>query len=170
MPLITQNDFLNPIFSLDPIAVALIIWSINWVTLYPIAWKTKNTILFRNPVGYFIMLPLSGFFITYFYQSIIHPISSVMSIEFTYFAIGTSLLFTITATAYSLFVTKRYNGVYSTPHTIAIFILSYILISFFSKGILQLVHETTASLYLPYLFVVFMMSAYIIFGLKSYSK
>lgn len=139
MPLITQNDFLNPLFSLNPIIVALIVWFTGWGSLFLIAWKTNSisVVLLKHPgfmIGDFLLLPLAGFLITYFYQSVNSPMTFVTSMKFTYFAIIFAVICTMLSALRSIFITKNYHGIWSLPHITFIWFMVYILASFISTG------------------------------------
>ncbi len=141
MPSMTQNDFLNFLFSLHPILVGLIIWAISWGSLLPIEFETNSSILFRNPIGYFVLLPLTGILITYFYQSFGTAVKQITSTKFTYSMLALSALITGAITLYSI-LTNHYNGIWSIPHTLGISFTVYIITSFIFKGFLQLFHSS----------------------------
>jgi len=179
MSLMTQNDFLNPLFSLPPIVVALIIWFTGWGSLVLIAWRTNSvsTALLKHPgfmIGDFLLLPLAGFLITYFYQSVSNPVTSLASMKFTYFAIIFAVLCTMLATLGSIFITKNYHGIWSVPHTIFIWFMVYILASFIPRGFFQLIHVPSTKLWIVGLLVLFFAISHLalplIFGPKTFPK
>lgn len=171
MPTITQHDFLNPLFSLHPLVVALVILLTGWGSLFLIAWKTKtiNTVLLGHPsflIGDFLLLPLAGFLITYFYQSISNPSALVTTTNWNYLSVIFAIAITIVLATYSV-ITKSYNGVWSIPHTIFILFFVYILSNFLIRGLLTILPMPTLSLGLIYVAVVLVILAHIVIKLTK---
>lgn len=150
MPSMIQNDFLNPLFSLNPFLVALIFLVAGWGYLVLAAWRLKTlNALLKHPgymVGDLIMIPLAGFLITLFYQSVNNPTISVLSVRWIYFGIAFATLYTIITFIASIFISKTVHGFWFIPHTIFIWFISYVLFNFFTKGFLQVLSKTTPSL------------------------
>lgn len=161
MPPITQNDFLDPLFSLNPFLVALIIWITGFGSLLLIAWRTNSitTILLKNlgfMIGDFIMLPLAGFLITLFYQQINSPVDFIISNNLTYPILVVALIITVLSGYATLFVWKTLPlDISVIPHGIFYFFMTYILLNFFIKGLLQLFSSPTPFLWMLYIGVLF---------------
>lgn len=179
MPAMIQNDFLNPLFSMNPFIVAIIIWFTGWGSLFLIARKTNSitTNLLKHPgfmIGDFLLLPLAGFLITYFYQSVSNPTDSVMSVKFTYFALIFGFVYVVASTLGSIFVTNNLHGIWSIPHGIFIWLMAYILSGFISRGFFQLIHVNNTTLWIIWIAVLFIgivhVSFPLIFGPKTFPR
>lgn len=177
MPAITQNDFLNPLFSLNPVLVALIIWIAGWGSLFLFALRTNSLSSFLKHPGFmfgdFLMLPLAGFLITLFYQQITTPVSSVTSKNWTYITAIIALFLTALSAYRTLFVWKTAPAdIFLAPHLIFYFLFLYALINFLSKGLLQLLPNSTSFLWILYLGVIVAISTHLtlplIFGQKTF--
>lgn len=173
MPRMTQNDFLNPVLSLTPSLVAVIIWFAGWGSLFLIAWRTDSitSVLLKHPgfmVGDFVLLPLAGFLVAYFYQSADSVLDLMRSKKWDYFSIIFATLFTIVATSYSIFISKHYQGIWSIPHTIFIWFIIYILANFLSKGSYQLLYKPNRYLWMIYIGVLIAISFHIIIKLSIF--
>lgn len=163
---ITQNDLLNKLVSFNPFVVGLLVWFTGWGSLFLIGWGTNNldTLLsLKFMIGDFIMLPLAGGLITYFYQSVKKPSSLATSKNITYFASVFATSITVISTLYSLFISHHYQGVWSIPHTVFIWLMSYILVSFISRGFIQILHSERRKFFLGlYSVVLLAISIYLI--------
>lgn len=177
MPAITQNDFLNLLFSLNPFFVALIVWATGWGYLFLFALRTNSLDNFlKHPgfmVGDLIMLPIAGFLITLFYQQITNPVNSIVSKNWTYITIVIALILTVLSAYRTLFIWKTVPlDIFITPHLVFYFLFSYILANFILRGMLQLISASTPLLWGMYIGVILVMSVHLtlplIFGPKTF--
>ncbi len=134
MTLITQNDFLNPLFSLNPIIVALIILFLDFSTLALVAIKTRTikSVLFKIPavlLGDFFLIPFTGFLITYFYQNTNTELSILADSIWTTITAFLAIIITV---VFGL----KFNLIKTIwiPHGIFFWFMAYIVITFISKG------------------------------------
>ena len=167
MALMTQNDFINPLFSLNPILVAVIIWLTGWGYLFLFALRTNSLDTFlRHPgfmIGDFLMLPLAGFLITFFYQQFTNPISLITSKNWTYIALVIGLSLAVLSAYRTLFVWKTAPvDILIIPHFFFYWFISYILINFFIKGLLQNLSSSTPLSWLIYIGVILVVLVHLI--------
>lgn len=167
MPVITQNDFLNPLFSLHPILVALIIWVAGWGYLFLMALRTGEiSALLKHPgnmIGDFLMLPLAGFLITLFYQSVGNPANIITSAKWMYVSLTISVFLTIFIVLGGIFITKSKHTLWYVPHIVFSWVFAYIMINFLIKGVLQLLSNSTLFLWSLYTGVIVSIAIHIIF-------
>jgi len=74
----TQNDFFNSLFLLNPFFVAFLtwFWGFGSLVIYAIRTESVSTLLLKHPgimIGDFFLIPFSMFLITYFYQRVVIP-------------------------------------------------------------------------------------------------
>ena len=139
MAKIMANDFLKPVLSLNPVAVALLIWFWGFGSLVLIAIRTNSlaSVLLKHPgfmVGDFFLLPLTGLLIAYFYQ---HSGATATSVTSKLWTIGGATLATI-LTLISILRNDLIN-IWFIPHGAFYWFMAYICITFFPRGLLHLV-------------------------------
>ena len=152
MPVMTQNDFLNFLFSLHPLAMGLIvlIFGAGSLVLYGIYVGELQSLLKPSfLIGDFILLPLIGIAINYFYQNVGTPAKFVNNHWLLLFtALIALLLVIISAIRFSL-----YKPVF-LPHIIFVLFINYIVLTFLLKGIFQLWSKGgDTTLWIIYIFV-----------------
>ena len=135
----TENDFLKPVFSLNPIVVALLIWFWGFGSLALIAIKTNSFggVLLRHPgfiIGDFFLLPLAGLLIAYFYQHVSAPQRWVTSKVWIFGGAGAATILTVVSV-----VRNDLIYIWFVPHGTFYWFMAYVLITFFPRGLLQLV-------------------------------
>jgi hypothetical protein len=160
-----QNDFLNPLFSLSPFVVALVIlfWGFGTLALVAIRTKTVGSVLLANPafIGDLLLLPCAGFLIAYFYRAVVHPVDIVTSPIWNY---GVGFLALLLA-AISV-VRSDMISIWGVPHLTFYCFFAYIAISFVCKGLLQLILGTNEKfLWLVWVGVLILTSTHVILGL-----
>ena len=161
-----RNDFLRPLRLLHPVVVAGLVWATGWGTLLLIAWRTDTITaeFLRSPghmIGDLVLLPAGGFLIASFYRRTAEPPPSVGSGRITYAAVALASLVTVTTTVYSIGVSGNYQGLWSVPHTVFIWMIAYVLISYFFRGLGRLLSRPARSLWLNYLGVTAVVSTHI---------
>jgi len=134
----TQNDFLNPVFTLNPVLVAMLAWFWGFGSLVLVAVRTNavSSALLRHPgfmIGDFFLIPLACLLMTYFYQTVDHPIPLVTSPKWNYVAVLALVLASISAIRFDLV------SLWWIPHLAFYWFMAYALITFLGKGLLQLV-------------------------------
>lgn len=149
-----QGDFLKPLFDLSPFLVAFLIWLWGFGSLvfYGIKTKAIRSVILKTPgiiIGDFFIIPTLGFLITYFYQAIENPLvvtsSSCWSAVTCLIAI---ILATISAIRFDL-VNRWFF-----PHTVFYWFMAYILLTFLTKGLYQVIFgELALKLRIIWLFV-----------------
>ncbi|MBI2596383.1 hypothetical protein HYW46_06665 [Candidatus Daviesbacteria bacterium] len=160
----TNNDFLNYLFNLQPTWVALLIflWGVGSLLIVAAKTKTIKTVLFKNPgivVGDFFLLPIAGGLITFFYQQVTNPVP-VNNPLWTLSIMFISLLLTI----FSALRFKLLNILW-LPHGLFYLFMSYIVLTFISKGLWQLIHGGTPLLWLIWILVVFAVTTHQLLGI-----
>lgn len=176
----TQNDFLAPLFSLHPLVVAAIVFAAGGGFLFLFAGRINFAKGFlRQPqfvVGDLLMLPLVGFLITFFYQRVDNPIDLVISTNWTYVTLLIALVLSALSAYRSFFVIKTMPiNIFIFAHLIFYFFMAYILLSFFPKGMLQLLSDSTPLLWIVYIGVVIATATHLmilpaIFGFKKFPR
>lgn len=141
----TQGDFLKPLFGLSPFLVALFIWLWGFGSLVIYGWRTKaikNTVL-RTPgiiIGDFFIIPALGFFIACFYQTIENPLVVTSSPCWS----GVTCLIAMILTAISAIRFSLVNR-WFFPHIVFYWFMAYILLTFLTKGLYQMIFGELAS-------------------------
>jgi len=138
MSRMTENDFLNPLFSLGPFIVAMVIlfWGFGTLVLVAIKTKTVFSVLLANPafIGDFLLLPVAGFLITYFYRSVTSSIDIIILPVWSYGILTIAVILTVVSvTRNELF------SIWWLPHQTFYCFFAYLSISFLIKGLLQLI-------------------------------
>jgi len=141
----TQGDFLKLLFNQFPFLVALFIWlwGFGSLVIYGIKTKAIKSVVLRTPgiiIGDFFIIPALGFLITYFYQTIENPLVATLS---PYWSMATCLIAMILAAMSAI----RFNLVnrWFFPHIIFYWFMAYILLTFLSKGLYQMIFGEIAS-------------------------
>jgi len=131
VPLLSQNDFLNPIFSVNPLLLAVFVFLWGNGSLLIVAAKTKSIreVFFRSPsilLGDFFILPGIIFVVAWHYQNVLisDPFSSAVYFFF--------LLFGFTLAGISAVRFKQVNRWYAA-HIIFYWIIAYIVTAFIFK-------------------------------------
>lgn len=162
----TQGDFLKPIFDLPPFLAALFIWfwGFGSLVLYGIKTKAIKSVFLRTPgiiIGDFFIIPALGFLITYFYQTIENPLVATLS---PCWSAATCLIAMILAAMSAI----RFNLVnrWFFPHIIFYWFMAYILLTFLTKGLHQLIFgELVSGLRVIWLLVLIGTLTHIIMGI-----
>lgn len=161
----TQGDFLKPFFDLSPLLVTLIIWFWGFGSLvfYGIKTKAVRSVVLRTPgiiIGDFFIIPTLGFLVTYFYQTIENPLAATSS---PYWSIATCLIAIILAVI-SAIRFKLINRWFS-PHIVFYWFMTYILLTFLTKGFYQLISgDITSTLRIIWFLVLIGTLTHIIMG------
>lgn len=137
----TQNDPIGFLFNLQPIMLAAIVWFWGLGSLLVVAYKTKSvmSVFLRNPgiiIGDGILLPLATFLIVASYQQIDNSVIATSSVYW-------SAITFIVSLALTLLSRKRFNltSNWWLPHGLFYLFMSYIVITFLSKTIWQLLNQ-----------------------------
>ena len=138
-----QNDFFNPLFSISPFLFALIILIFGWGGLFLQAIKTKSLSTFlRHPafmIGDLLILPIIGFLMSIFYRGIAIPVEELLSTKWNYFTAIISLGIVSFTFYRSIFIKRTTSfNIFSLLHFFFAWFMAYIIITFFSKGLWQL--------------------------------
>ncbi len=165
MTRMTENDFLNPLFSLGPVAMALIVlfWGFGTLVLVAIQTKTVGSVLLANPafIGDLLLLPFAGFLIAYFYRAVVNPVGIVTSPIWCYTVGVLALLLAAISVVRSDMI-----SIWGVPHLTFYCFFAYIAISFVCKGLLQLILGTNEKfLWLVWVGVLILISVHVILGL-----
>lgn len=166
MTRMTENDFLNPLFSLGPLVMALLVlfWGFGSLVLVAIRTTTLGSVLLENPafmVGDLLLLPFAGFLITYFYRAVANAVDIVTSPRWSYgIGVLAVLLPAISAVRNDLI------SIWWVPHLTFYWFFAYMTISFLCKGFLQLILGTNEKfLWLVWVGVLMLTSVHGILGL-----
>lgn len=152
MPLITQIDFLNPLFSLNPIIMGVVILISGAGSLLVYGMMIRKVQSLAKPsfiIGDFILLPLIGVAMNYFYQGVDTPTKFVNSYWWL-------LLTGLIALLLGIISIIRFDLLKPLfiPHLVFVFLMTYAVITFLTKGFWQLVSvDGNTTLWLVYLFV-----------------
>jgi len=165
MSRITEKDFLDPLYSLGPYIVAIVIlfWGFGTLLLVAIKTKTVFSVLLANPafIGDLFLLPIAGFLITYFYRSVNNPIDIIILPVWSYVILTIAIILTVVSvTRNELF------NIWWIPHQTFYCFFAYLTISFLIKGLLQLILVTSdKALWLVWASVLILVSASAILGI-----
>ena len=135
---LVEGDFLRVLLELNPIAVAIIIWAWGWGSLLLVALRSHAVkILLRHPAimfGDFILLPVAGGLIAWFYSNI-GDASEITSSSG--WAISASLL----AVALTVMSERRVGhfSAWYVPHLSFYWFMSYIVLMLAGKGLTQMI-------------------------------
>ncbi len=170
----TQNDFLNRLFSMNLFFVTLLTWFWGFGSLFVYAVRTDSvtTVLLRHPgimIGDFFLIPFSMFLITYFYQHVDNPVDLVVSNRWNYMILPAIFLTLVSAVRYDLL------NIWFFPHSLFYCFMVYVLLNFFPKGLLQLVKGASEKyLWLIWFGIVLVLFVHElipnIFGAKTFPK
>ena len=111
-------------------------WCFGSLVLVAVRTNAVSSVLLRHPgfmIGDFFLIPLACFLMTYFYQTIDHPVPLVMSPKWNYVAILGLVLASISGIRFHLV------SLWWIPHLTFYWFMAYALITFLAKGLLQLV-------------------------------
>jgi len=135
----TQNDFLGPLFNLPPFVVAAVtfFWGFGSLVLYGFKTKSVKSVVLKSPgmmIGDFFIIPGITFLVTYFYQTVKNPLPATAS---SWWPLATALIALLMAIVSGI----RFKLVnrWILPHGLFYWFMVYILLTFFSKGLYQLV-------------------------------
>ncbi len=162
----TQGDFLKSLFDLSPFLVAFLIWiwGFGSLVIYGIKTKAVKSVVLKTPgiiVGDFFVIPTLGFLITYFYQTIGNSLPVTAS---PYWSMITCLIALLLAAISAI----RFDLVnrWFFPHIIFYWFMSYILLTFLTKGLYRLIFgELALGLRIIWLLVLIGTLAHIIMGI-----
>lgn len=124
------NDFLKPILLLNPIAVAFVIWFWGFGSLALIAIRTNTvtSILLKHPgfmVGDFLLLPITGLLVAYFYQHSGPAESIVTSKLWTIGGVTIATILTVVS-----IVRNDLVNIWFVPHGVFYWFMAYMLVTF----------------------------------------
>jgi len=132
-----ENDILWFFFKLHPLVVALTVWFLGFGSLLLVAIKTKSLKenIIKSPgviIGDFFLLPFAGFLISQSYQNVVSSTMLVSSSNWNFL-----LIISVTL---ALISTIRFNhkSIWWLPHNVFYFLMSYIVLVFVLKGLVQL--------------------------------
>lgn len=148
-----QNDPIDFLFNLQPIMLAIIVWFWGLGSLLVVAYKTKSvtSVFLKNPgiiIGDGILLPLATFLIVASYQEIDNSVSATGSVYWNVITFIISLTLTLLSR-------KRFNltNNWWLPHGLFYLFMSYVVITFLSKTIWQLLNQPDNRLSFSFLIV-----------------
>ena len=141
----TQNDFLRFLLDRSPVVVALAVWAWGYGSLLLIAVKTDSIrTLLRHPgftIGDFFLLPLAAGLMTWFYHSVEDPVPVTQRAVFGYvMAVAAGVATFLSATRIGYF------SPWLLPHLAFYWFMSYVALTFFAKGAVQLTSRNEAQL------------------------
>lgn len=144
----TEGDFLRPFLALHPAIVALVIWVWGFGSLVLVGLKTQTlkASVFKNipiMVGDFFLLPLSAALIVMFYQSVENPLKALASPLWGIVAVAVAVILTLISASRFKLLNRWW-----LLHSLFYFFLSYLVITFFLKGIYQLTLQENSSPFL----------------------
>jgi len=162
----TYRDSLLALFTLRPIVVAGVILVTGWGSLLLIAWGTDSIteVFLKNPgfmIGDFLLLPFAGFLIARFYRQSAKFRIPLISKRWTYVAVLLATFVTIIGTLYSTLISGSYHGLWSVPHTLFIWVMTYMVASFLLNGFASLRSRSKPSLWISYLGVLGAIAAHV---------
>lgn len=161
----TQGDFLDFLFKLHPVVVALIVWIWGFGSLIIYGWKTKaiKTVILKSPgimVGDFFLIPIITFLTVYFYQTVKNPLPAVTTPCWSL----TSCLVGIILAAISA-VRFRLINRWFFLHIIFYWLMAYIFLTFLTKGFYQLMFGGgTSTLWAIWIFVLVGILIHLVLG------
>lgn len=152
-----ENYFLYPLLSVNPIFVFLLVLLANFLSLLPVAIKTKRLkmILLKNPaffVGDFILLPSIASLIAFFYQDNIKTSPLTSSQEWSMLILLLSLAITFMAA-----IKFKLIKILWLPHGLFYFSFIYILITFLTNSVYYLINGKGSSVDLIILITVILL-------------
>lgn len=109
------------------------------------------------------MLPLAGFLITLFYQSIESPVAIITSSKWIYISAVIATFTIILSVLCGIFIAKRNYTFWYIPHVIFIWFITYIVSNFLINGVLQLLSNSTLFLWAIYIGVIISMIIHVTF-------
>lgn len=159
-----SNDLLGFVLKLNSISFALLILVFGFGSLLLVAIRTKsfNESILKSPgimVGDIFLLPIAGFLITTFYQSIQNPLPILQSTWWNLLLIIAAVLASISAYRF------KHLNIWWLPHNVFYFLMAYIVITFLAKGLIQLVFSKEEfNLWLSWILAMILISVHQLLG------
>src|SRR5207249_2003506 len=139
-------------FACPPPVVAMLVWVWGFGSLLWCGWRTRSITrsILVNPsflVGDGVLLPTVAYSITAFYQLVDHPLALTFAPAWN----AAAAIFALLATTVSAVRFRLFNP-WFVPHGLFYGCFAYIVLTFFSKGLYQLVvGESTVAMWLLWL-------------------
>lgn len=164
------SDILAPLFRLNPVFAAIIVWFWGFGSLTLVGIKTISikSVILKSPsimIGDFFLLPITAYFIVLGYQRVNEPVWLTTLPLWSVITIAVAF-------ALALLSRNRFRlaSVWWLPHITFYWFMAYIVLTFLSKVFWQLTKKANFELFMIWLFIFLLVLTHQLLGIKWQKK